>query len=109
MTRSVKAFIQDIVDSIERIESYCSISREEFVKNIQIQDAVIRRLEIIGEAVKSIPDETRNKKPEIPWKKMAGLRDMLAHVYFGITMERIWIIAKNDLPKVKEHFKDLLK
>jgi len=63
----------------------------------QIQDAVFRRLEIIGEAVKNLPQEFIDKYPEIPWKKIAGIRNILIHEYFGVNLERTWKVVKEDI------------
>ena len=67
--------------------------------NYMIVDAIIRNFEIIGEASKNVPAEIKNKCPEIPWKKMYGLRNLIAHEYFGIDYEMIWEISKNNLPQ----------
>jgi len=68
----------------------------------QVQDAIVRRLEIIGEAVKSIDEYFRNKYPDIPWKKIAGMRDVVAHEYFGVKLERVWEVVKSDVPDLKK-------
>lgn len=68
---------------------------------IQLQDAVIRRIEIIGEAVKNIPDGIKGKYPEIPWKEIAGMRDILIHEYFGIDLELTWEVVTRDIPDLK--------
>jgi uncharacterized protein with HEPN domain len=109
MTRDVRVYLQDIMECIEAIEEYISsTSEDEFYQDRMKIDAVLRRLEIIGEAVKAVDEEFRNAHPEIPWKKMAGMRDVLIHEYFGVDMKRIWKVAKSDLPLLKQHFLKLL-
>ena len=73
------------------------------------QSAIIRQLEIIGEAVKNIPNSFRNRHSKIPWKDIAGFRDVLSHAYFGVNMERVWNIIEKDLPKLKEKMKKMEK
>lgn len=109
MKRNVRIFVQDIEECIETIEEYMDdISEATFFGERRIQDAVLRRLEIIGEAVKNLPLEFREKYPDIDWKRIAGLRDVLIHVYFGVNLERVWVIVKDDLPDLKKKIKNIL-
>jgi len=98
MKREVNLFIQDILENIGDIESFSKgLTKKEFASNKLKQNAIIRSLEIIGEAVKNIPDQFREKYPSIPWKDIAGFRDILSHAYFGVNIDRVWNIIEKDL------------
>jgi len=110
MKRSIKLYLQDIWESILAIEEYThELSEDAFYSDRQVQDAVIRRLEIIGEAVKNIDEDFRNKYPQIPWKKIAGMRDIIAHEYFGVRLDRIWDTVRKDLPDLKNKIRIIME
>lgn len=93
-------YLEDMLQSMERIEKYLGdFDFKKFKQTYIVVDAIIRNLEIIGEASKNIPTGIQEKYPEIPWKKMYGLRNLIAHEYFGIDYEMIWEITKNNLPQ----------
>ncbi len=101
-------FLEDIILSIEFIEEYLDgHTLSDFETDQEKQDAVVRRLEIIGEAVKHLSVVVKDKDPSIPWKQMAGMSDVVIHQYFGITVGLIWNAAKNDLPQLLPKFKAL--
>jgi len=103
-------FIEDILTCIEKIERYTSnVSFEEFCGNDMAVDAVIRNFEIIGEAVKKIPEEIRTKYADVEWKEAAGFRDVLIHDYFGIDLEAVWDTVRNNIPSFKKQVVKVLK
>jgi len=102
MRKDPKVLIEHILESIELIEGYLrGVSREEFLRSREKQDAVIRRLEVIGEAVKQIPAEIKERHQEIPWKRKAGMRDVLIHAYFSVDLELTWRVATEEIQQLK--------
>ena len=109
MKKDPKVFIGHITESIELIEQYAkNLTTDKFKKNVAMQDAIIRRLEIIGEAVKNIPSTFKTKHPESPWKQMAGMRDVLIHEYFDVDLLLTWTVVKQDLPLIKTKLQKML-
>jgi uncharacterized protein with HEPN domain len=96
-------FLKHILESIALIEEYVKDTTEdEFLSNPQQQDAVIRRIEIIGEAIKNIPAEFKQGHPDIPWRAISGMRDILIHEYFGIDLKLTWRVVRFKIPELKE-------
>lgn len=109
MKKDSLIFVKHIIDSIKNIESFMKkVSKESFFKNKEKQSAVIRQIEVIGEAVKNLPLEFKDKHPDVPWKDIVGMRDKLIHHYFGVDVEKVWITLKEDIPKLKKQIKEIL-
>lgn len=102
--RSIALYVQDMLECIERIERYCAgVTAEEFAASSQLQDAVIYRLEVMGEAAKHVPQAVRSRHPDIPWRRIAGLRGVMNHQYPGVIVERVWQVVTEDMPPIKPH------
>lgn len=110
MPRDYKIQLEDMLEAARRIEKYIGgISESEFYSDTKTFDAVIRNLEVIGEASKNIPAKVKDKTLDIEWKKIAGLRDILIHEYFGIDEEIVWDVVKNKIPDLIESLKKLTR
>ena len=106
--RSLKLLIDDIWESIEKIERYTEgMTRESFQSDEKTSDAVVRNLEIIGEAAGRLPEEFMDSNSEIEWFKIVGLRNRIVHEYFGVDLEIIWQIIKKDFPAFKKSLKGI--
>ncbi|EGL84288.1 protein of unknown function DUF86 [Caldalkalibacillus thermarum TA2.A1] len=110
MTKKYIMFLEDILKCIDKIEEYTKgMDFEKFRNNQLVIDAVIRNLEVIGEASKYVPDEIRESYPSVPWKSMIGLRNILIHEYFGIDEEIVWEIVSSDLKKIKPVIEEIIR
>lgn len=102
VSREWRLYLDDILSCCDRVLDYtCDLDFEGFVAQRMAYDAVIRNLEIIGEAAKNLPENVRARYPEIEWRRIAGLRDVLAHGYFGLEPGTIWDIVRNKIPLLK--------
>ncbi|HEV2351469.1 MAG TPA: DUF86 domain-containing protein [Terriglobia bacterium] len=110
MSRDYKVFLEDILASIRRIRSYVGgLSLQEFTNDTKTLDAVIRNLEIIGEAVKKIPQDVRSQGTEVEWQKVGRLRDILIHEYFGVDVNIVWDVVQNKLDGLERVAERLLQ
>jgi len=102
MKKDPRVFVAQILERVERILSFTADGERAFLSNPLVQDAVIRNLEVIGEAAKRVPDEYRESHPSIPWKGLASLRDVLIHQYEGVNVEEVWRIVEKELPALRQ-------
>lgn len=110
MKRELKLFLTDIMNAIELIEeSTKDLKKREFLKDRDKQDATMRRLEVIGEATKNLPESFRKKYPEIEWSDIAKFRDKIMHAYFGVDLGIVWNVIKKDLPELKQKIEGILE
>ena len=102
MPRDFRLYLEDILEAIRKIERYVEgVSFEKFVADSMRVDAVLRNLQIIGEAVKRIPEEVKQERPSIEWRKIGALRDIVAHEYFGVDLEIVWDIVQSQLATLR--------
>ena len=110
MKKSVEIYLQDIIDSNELIERrFKNVTQEVFEDDIDLQDMIVHRLGIIGEAVKNIPKEFRDARPEVPWHRPAGMRDKLIHHYDSIDLTVVWDTINEGLPPLVKEIRKLLE
>ena len=110
MKRDFILFVEDILEGIKNIEDFSKeLSEREFMKDKLRQSAIVRQIEIIGKAVKNIPEEFRKKYLEVEWKKIAGTRDVIIHAYFGIDLDLMWKVIEEDIPELKKQIEKILK
>lgn len=110
MKRNVELYIKDILKYMERAEGYIkSISFEEFLKDDKACDAIIRCIEVIGEAAGNVPQEIRDKHLSIPWRDIVGMRNKVIHGYFTVDFETVWLVVKEEIPKLKPMISKVLE
>ena len=108
--RHWRQFVQDILESIRKVHTYLgNMTYDEFLADGKTQDAVMRNLEVIGEAARHIPEEIRRRYEDVPWAQIVGLRNRLVHGYFVIDPEVIWQICRQDLPLLRTRMEEILK
>ena len=108
MKKDPRVYLAHILECAQKIERYTKGGEKEFQNDTMHQDAVIRNFEIIGEAAKRVPEAYRKTHSQVPWRLMAGFRDVLIHAYEGVDLKRVWQIVRHDLPVVKEAIEKLL-
>lgn len=110
MSRKTKIYLKDIIEYMSRAEKHIEgMHFEAFFKDVKTCDAVIRCIEVIGEATKKIPEEIRLRYPSVPWRDMAGMRDKIIHSYFKVDYEEVWLTVKEDIPRIKPQIEEVLK
>jgi uncharacterized protein with HEPN domain len=110
MPRDSSACFEDILDAIGAIRDYTqSLTREAFGRDRKTVDAVLRNLEVIGEAVKQVPADVRSAHPDVEWQKIAGLRDILIHAYFGVDLDIVWDVVSNKLPVLERRIREIAR
>ncbi|MEK7164226.1 MAG: DUF86 domain-containing protein [Patescibacteria group bacterium] len=110
MRKSPMIFLDHIINSINLLEEYIQdLKYQDFVNNYEKQDAVIRRLEIMGEAIRNIPEEFLDNYPEIPWRDIVDFRNVLIHEYFDVNIERVWETIQKDIPEFKTKIEKIRK
>lgn len=99
--RDHRLYLIHILEAIQRIEEYTQEGREAFMSDAKTQDAVVRNFEIIGEAAKRVPEDVRAGAPDVPWRSVAGFRDILIHRYEAVDLDMVWAVIEADLPALR--------
>ena len=110
MPRDYKLYLEDILDSIHKIQVYTKdVTFNQVNPSSMLMDALLHNLEIIGEAAKHVPVEIKDKNPDVDWRRITGLRDIVAHEYFGVSLEIIWDVIQNKLPELQASIERIIK
>jgi len=103
-----RIYLRHILDAIADIQAYCATGRQSFFDERIRQDAVIRKIEVIGEAAKHLSDATKRARPDVRWREIGGMRDKMIHEYFGVNLEIVWTAVERDLPELKSAIETLI-
>lgn len=110
MKRDIRDYLQDIIDAIDNGAAFIKgMGYEDFIADTKTSFAVIRAIEVIGEAARNIPEEERSRHPNVPWKELTGMRNKLIHAYFGADMKRVWTAMRDEIPPLKPLFEAMLR
>jgi uncharacterized protein with HEPN domain len=110
MSRNLLIYVSDILENMQDAEEFIQgMSYEQFVADKKTANAVLRSIEVIGEATKNVPDNVRAQYPQIPWKEMAGMRDKVIHSYFDVDKEMVWLVVKERIPALRPFVEQILR
>lgn len=96
-----RVYLEHIRDALSDVSTYTNVGREAFFHDRMRQDATLRKLQVIGQAVKNLSEDIKSRHPQIPWKQIAGMRDKVIHDYFGVNLEIVWAVIDKDLPELE--------
>lgn len=109
MKKDPQIFLKHILESIDWIEKDTNgMSKVDFLENVPIQDAVVRRIEIIGEAIRNLPSDLKKENRDVPWHDIMDMRNKIIHEYFGVDLELVWEVVRKDIPELKDQVKKIL-
>lgn len=109
--KDVRLYLVHMIECLDKIEKFTSKGKDDFLSSVLIQDAVYRNFEIIGEAAKRIPNDVKQNIPDVPWRQVAGFRDVLIHQYDGVDPLQVWQVIENDFMGIRiniQHYLDSL-
>lgn len=110
MTRTIVLYVRDMLQSMDdALDFVRGMSYEQFAADKKTLNAVLRSIEVIGEAAKNIPEDVRSRYPHIPWREMAGMRDKVIHFYFGVNPETVWLVVAERIPELRPQIEQILR
>jgi uncharacterized protein with HEPN domain len=107
--RGDQLYLKHILDALDKVDTYIAVGHEVFISSSHWQDAVIRQLEVIGEATKRLSKQFCSRHPDVPWRRIAGLRDVLIHDYMGVDINAVWEITQKNLPPLRIRIESILR